>query len=134
MKYRATGFDDNRTIVSLTERRPPEASTRKKESHGGSNRAVVSSGCAYCRRVCGGDVGIGRRGSLGDDDVWLLPVAVGVTSDTVVGSDVHRMGRSPHPADGQGSKSLARDYARILDALSRAMAQRTRRRRRPPQP
>ncbi len=72
--------------------------------------------------------------SLGDDDVCLLPVAVGVTSDTVVGSDVHRMGRSPHPADGQGSKSLARDYARILDALSRALAQRTRRRRRPPQP
>jgi hypothetical protein len=49
------------------------------------------------------------------DDVWLLPVAVGVTSDTVVGSDVHHLGRSPHPADGQGSKSLARDYARILD-------------------
>ena len=72
--------------------------------------------------------------SLDNDDVWPLHVAVGVTSDTAVGSDVHRMGRSPHPADGQGSKSSARDYARILDALSRAMTQRTRRRRRPPQP
>ena len=72
--------------------------------------------------------------SIDDDDVWLLPVAVGVTSDTVVVGDVHGIGRSSHPADGHGNKSMARDYTRILDALSRAMQQMTRRRRRPPQP
>jgi NhaP-type Na+/H+ or K+/H+ antiporter len=62
------------------------------------------------------------------DHTWFLPVAVVITSGTGAGSGAHRL------ADGHGQKSMARDYARTLEAFSRAMQQTTRRRRRLPKP
>jgi hypothetical protein len=60
---------------------------------------------------------------------WVTLSSTVLTSDTVVGYSVRRFGPSSQLMGGRGKKSMARDYARILEALSRAVQQTTRRRR-----
>ena len=86
---------------------------------------------AVCAVVMSASAVAEARSLDGNGDIWFLPAAA---DDIVAGGAVHGMRHSSPLADGHGRKSMARDYTRILDALSRAMQQMTRRRRRLPQP
>ena len=92
---------------------------------------LVAFAAALCAVAMSASAVAEARSLDGNGDIWFLPAA----ADDIVASDaVHGMGHSSPLADGHGRKSMARDYARTLEALSRAMQQTTRRRRRLPQP
>lgn len=92
---------------------------------------LVAFAAALCAVAMSASAVAEARSLDGNGVIWFLPAA----ADEFVASDaVHGMGHSSPLADGHRRKSMARDYARTLEALSRAMQQTTRRRRRLPRP
>jgi hypothetical protein len=92
---------------------------------------LVAFAAALCAVAMSASAVAEARSLDGTGDIWFLPTTA---DDIVAGGAVHGIGHSSPLADGHGRKSMARDYARTLEALSRAMQQTTRRRRRWPPP
>jgi hypothetical protein len=135
MPYRVPDFDDNRGITSLAVRRLPGVKRRGRPAQGLKamwSSHLIAFAAAVCALTMSASAASEARSIYENGVLWALSGTAVMAGDTIVEDGAHGTSRSSDLAGGHARNSMARDYGRVLEALSRAMQQTTRRRRRVP--